>query len=172
MFKSFKKEKSKERLSMDRMTRDTCLDMVRIGSQLHKDTFKTLKSEIKDAKSIYETMGKKTIVNFKRFKTYLKTCFKVLRVKSPRYFRSINTFFYNKLELKYINRSRVHYGVPYNGVQIEPPKFMSDYKIVSDSLGHKYMEPRFVEDFVLFIFSNHHMNIYFIFFFVINLKGL
>ena len=55
---------------MDRMTRDTCLDMVRMGSQLHKDTFKALKSEIKDAKSIYETMGKKTIVNFKRFGTY------------------------------------------------------------------------------------------------------
>ena len=69
MFKSFKKEKSKERLSMDRMTRDTCLDMVRIGSQLHKDTFKALKSEIKDTKSIYETMGKKTNVNFKRFGT-------------------------------------------------------------------------------------------------------
>ena len=56
---------------MDKMTRDTCLNMVRIGSQLHKDTYKVLKTEIKDAKSIYEIMGKKTIVNFK---TYEKFC--------------------------------------------------------------------------------------------------
>ena len=54
---------------MEKMTMDTCLDMVKIGSQLHKDTFKALKSEIKDTKSIYETMGKKTNVNFKRFGT-------------------------------------------------------------------------------------------------------
>ena len=70
VFKSFKKEKSKERLSMDKMTRDTCLNMVRIGSQLHKDTYKVLKTEIKDAKSIYEIMGKKTIVNFKRYEKF------------------------------------------------------------------------------------------------------
>ena len=66
MFKSLKKEKSKERLSMDKMTMDTCLDMVRMGSQLHKDTYKALKSELKDVKSICEIMGKKTIVSFKR----------------------------------------------------------------------------------------------------------
>ena len=46
-------------------------------------------------------------------------------------------------------RNRVHYGVPYNGLYIHPPKFDSDYKTVINHQNHTIV-PRYIEGVLLF----------------------
>ena len=61
---------------MDKMTGDTGVNMSRMGSQLYKDAYKALKSELKDVKSIRRCeANKRTVVSFKRFVTFFFYCY-------------------------------------------------------------------------------------------------
>ena len=43
-------------------------------------------------------------------------------------------------------KKRVHYGVPYNGLYIHPPRFASDYDVATNAqTGDKFMIPKYVE---------------------------